>query len=428
MAVIKTVNSRASIGRAINYVTKDEKTEDKLITGKDCDPFHAIEDMKATKELYGKTGGSEYKHYVQSFAEGENVTPELAHKIANQWAEKEFKGYECLISTHIDKGHIHSHIIVNSVNFETGEKFRQSRKWLDLAKEHSDKICAEHGLSITEKGKTFEQSAREDMTAWSKDKYNLLEKADQGKSKSYVLECAKAVMDCKEQATSKEDFVRLMAEKGYQTDYPDKHKYVTFTDIDGQKVRNSNLEKTFHIPFGKEQLEHEFEQNARSREAERTIDPREAELYNTLHAIAYNESRAEQAYNAINERYGEGEVNGGNTFTGQPAEERSPHAERTRESTPRPSEAVRSITERVQSYSIEARNSFREHLQNLIGERRKSKSKIAETERSIDNLKSRGAAAEQSITRYSQQQSRTVDSIRELNEKLVKSQSRGISR
>lgn len=427
MAVIKAVNSRASIGKAINYVTKDEKTEDKLITGKDCDPFHAIEDMKTTKELYGKTGGREYKHYVQSFAEGENVSPELAHKIANQWAEKEFKGYECLVSTHIDKGHIHSHIIVNSVNFETGEKFRQSKKWLEIAKEHSDKLCLEHGLSITEKGKTFDGQQREDMTAWSKDKYNLLEKADQGKVKSYVLDCAKAVMDSKELATSKEDFVRLMAEKGYKTDYQDNHKYVTFTDIEGQKVRNSNLEKTFHIPFGKEQLEHEFTENARSREAERTAEPTD-ELYNTLHAIADNESRAEQAYNAINERYGEREVNGGDSFTRQPTEERSFNAERTGASTPKPSEAVRSITERVQSYSIEARNSFREHLQNLIGERRKSKSKVAESERNLDKLESRGASAEQTITKCSQQQSRTADRIGELNKELTKHQSRGISR
>lgn len=267
MAVVKAVNSRASIGRAVKYVTKDEKTEEKLITGKDCNPFTAIDDMKATKELWGKTGGREYKHYVQSFAEGENVTPELAHKIANEWAEKEFKGYECIIATHTDKGHIHSHVIVNSVNFETGEKFRQSTKWLEQAKEHSDRICAEHGLSITQKGKTFDGQDREDMTAYNKNKYNLIEKADQGKAKSYVYDTALAVMDSKEKATSKDEFIRLMLEKGYRTTWEDSKKHITFENPEGKKVRASNLEKTFRLPFGKESLLHEFEQNARSCEA-----------------------------------------------------------------------------------------------------------------------------------------------------------------
>lgn len=428
MAVIKAVNSRASIGRAVKYVTKDEKTEDKLITGKDCDPFHAIEDMKATKELWGKTGGREYKHYVQSFAEGENITPELAHKCACEWAEKEFKGYECLIATHTDKGHTHSHVIVNSVNFETGEKFRQSTKWLEQAKEHSDRICAEHGLTITEKGKTFDGQAREDMTAYSKDKYNLLEKADQGKAKSYVYDTALAVMDSKEQATSREDFVLKMAEKGYQTEWKDTKKHITFTDQEGHKVRASNLEKTFRIPFGKEQLEHEFEQNARSREAEPELSAEDRELYNTLHAIADRESRAEQAYNALNERYGEREDNGGYQNARQSAEERSPYAERTGASTPTPSETVRSITERVQSYSIEARSTFREHLQNLIRERGKSKSKLAEEKRRVAEIESRGASAEQKLIKLNTERSRTTDTIRELNERTVKHQSFSMER
>lgn len=424
MATIKAVHSRASIGKAVNYVTKEEKTESKLITGKDCDPFHAIEDMKHTKELWGKTGGRQYDHYVQSFHKDENITPEKAHEIACKWAEREFKGHEVLIATHTDRGHIHSHFIVNTVNFENGKKLHTSAKWLDNAKSHSDELCREYGLTITEKGKTFEGQQREDMTAWSKDKYNLLGKAEQGKVKSYVLDTAMAVMDSKEQATSRADFIRIMAERGYKTTWEDSKKHITFENQEGQKVRASNLEKTFKIPFGKEQLEHEFETNARTAEyTEPELSAEDRELYNTLHAIAEHESRAEQAYNAINERYGQREDNGGNPYTGQPAEERSSHAVRTGESTPRPSEAVRSITERVQTYSIEARNALREHLQNLVGERRKSKSKVTEAERNIAELKERGASAEQAITKLDTERSRTTDTIREINERSVKHQS-----
>ena len=67
MAVVKVVNSRASIGNAVNYITKKEKTEESLISGKDCSPNTAIEEMKITKQQWQKTDGRQYKHYVQSF-------------------------------------------------------------------------------------------------------------------------------------------------------------------------------------------------------------------------------------------------------------------------------------------------------------------------------------------------------------------------
>lgn len=148
MAVIKAVSSKASIGKAINYVTKEEKTEERLISGKDCNPNTAIEEMKMTKELYGKTEGRQYKHYIQSFSKSDDITPQKAHDIAREWAEKNFKGHEVVIATHKDKDHIHSHFIVNSVNFENGRKIQESRKDLKELKEQSDKICEREGLSV----------------------------------------------------------------------------------------------------------------------------------------------------------------------------------------------------------------------------------------------------------------------------------------
>ena len=120
MAVIKAVSSKAGIGHAIDYVTKKEKTEEKLVSGLHCEPETVKEEMQATKELWGKTDGRTYKHYVQSYHEDEEITPEQAHKNAVELAEhtKAWKGHEVLIATHIDKGHIHTHFIVNSVNYE----------------------------------------------------------------------------------------------------------------------------------------------------------------------------------------------------------------------------------------------------------------------------------------------------------------------
>jgi hypothetical protein len=273
MAVIKAVSSKAGIGQALDYVTKDEKTEKKLVSGLNCEPDTAKDEMQATKELWGKTEGRTYKHFVQSFAPEEKIEPEQAHCIACQMAAKrpEWKGFEVLIATHQDKDHIHSHFIVNSVSFENGHKLQQSRADLQNMKDMSDEICRQQGFHITEKGKTFSGDVREETVAWKKETYQLLKQAEQGKVKSYVQDIALAVLDCKETATSRETFIRLMNERGYGVDWQDSHKYITYTDLARKqagekacKIRNNKLEKYYNMDFGKEEMERGFTVNARS--------------------------------------------------------------------------------------------------------------------------------------------------------------------
>ena len=275
MAVIKAVSSKAGIGQALDYVTKDEKTEKKLVSGLNCEPDTAKDEMQATKELWGKTEGRTYKHFVQSFAPEEKIEPEQAHCIACQMAAErpEWKGFEVLIATHQDKDHIHSHFIVNSVSFENGHKLQQSRADLQNMKDMSDEICRQQGFHITEKGKTFSGDVREETVAWKKETYQLLKQAEQGKVKSYVQDIALAVLDCKETATSRETFIRLMNERGYGVDWQDSHKYITYTDLAREqagekacKIRDNKLEKYYNMDFGKEEMERGFTVNARSRQ------------------------------------------------------------------------------------------------------------------------------------------------------------------
>ena len=224
MAVIKAVSSKAGIGHAIDYVTKKEKTEEKLVSGLHCEPETVKEEMQATKELWGKTDGRTYKHYVQSYHEDEEITPEQAHKNAIELAEhtKAWKGHEVLIATHIDKGHIHTHFIVNSVNYENGHKLQWSKHDLKDLKERCNEQSREQGLHVPEKGKTFAGEAREETVAWSKDTYQLLKQAEQGKVKSYVQDIALAVLDCKETAISRQTFIRLMNERIHTAAIPGK--------------------------------------------------------------------------------------------------------------------------------------------------------------------------------------------------------------
>lgn len=274
MAIIKAVSSKSPIKTAITYVTNQEKTKQKLLSGYNLSSVETTyEEMQTIKELWNKTDGRTYKHYVQSFAPEEDITPEQAHQIAKDFAQQclLFRGFEVLIATHQDRKHIHTHFIVNSVSFEDGHKFQQKSTELQAMKDLSDKICLKYGLSLTHKGRTFKGEEQEETTAYSKEQYHLLKKAEQGEVKSYVQDIALAVLDCREQAVSREDFKQHMSERGYAVKWEDNLKYITFTDIERQRqgekkcsIRNNKLEKYYHMDFSKEEFQREFENNARS--------------------------------------------------------------------------------------------------------------------------------------------------------------------
>jgi len=258
LAIIKAINSRASIAKAINYITKDEKTDLKLITGKDCMPENAIDEMKAVKTQWRKELGRQYKHYVQSFNPQDNIKPEQAHELGLKWIEQErFKGYQVVIATHIDREHIHNHFIVNSVCFENGKKFSESKKDLQALKDYSNQLSKENGLTVPKKNEDI-------FTDFHMKKYQTInEKAIKGNMKSYVLEIGKAVNDCKGQAVNKRDFILKMDSKGYQVNWKANSKHVTFQDSENHRVRLANLQKTFKDNnFTKEMLENGFRNNA----------------------------------------------------------------------------------------------------------------------------------------------------------------------
>lgn len=258
MAIIKAINSKSSISKIINYVANKEKTTEELMYGKDCssEPEQAIEDMTMTKELYNKTDGRLYKHFVQSFKHEDNISPEEANKIAREWAEKVFKGHEVFIATHTDKKHVHNHFVVNSVNFENGKKLVYSNKELQKYKDISDRICEREGLSLAE---TKENT----LTSFNTQKYKALEKGAEGKYKSYMLELWKNVNSSMKIATSKEQFISLMNKKGYQVKWSDSRKYITYVPPKGRPIRDSNLAKTFkNEKLSKEGLLDEFRRNS----------------------------------------------------------------------------------------------------------------------------------------------------------------------
>lgn len=275
MAVIKAANSAAGLSRIIDYVTKDEKTEAKLVSGINCNPETVKDEMAATKLLWDKTGGRTYKHFIHSYHKDEKITPEQAHKNALELARntKAFEGFEMLVATHIDRDHIHTHIIVNSVNYEDGHKLRWSKGDLQNLKDRCNEQSRTQGMSVPVKGKTFEGAEREETVANKMSTYQLLKRAEKGEVKSYVQDIALAVLDCREIAENRQDFIQKMHERGYGVDWQDTHKYITFTDLARQqagekqcKIRNNKLEKYFNMDFSKVGLEHGFKSITRARE------------------------------------------------------------------------------------------------------------------------------------------------------------------
>ena len=255
MAVIKAINSRASIANAINYITKKEKTEEKLISGYNCRGVTALDEMKATKQAWNKTDGRQYKHFVQSFSPDENISFDEAHKIAAELVESwnKFKGYEVCYATHKDKNHIHTHIIVNSVSFENGKKFCYSKKELQDFKDLSDRILLKYDKSICKKNT--------EITTFNISEYKTLEKALSGKYESWILNIALAVNSAKQSAKSIDEFINLLSQKGIKTEWKDSRKYITFKDKDNNKVRDKRLTEIFKIQIGKEVLINEFQSN-----------------------------------------------------------------------------------------------------------------------------------------------------------------------
>ena len=149
MAITKILSKNMRLDRLVRYIQNPDKTDDAVFTYcQYCDPKDAARHMRATKERYGKTDGIQAFHIIQSFAPGE-ITPELAHELGIRFIREHLSDYEAVLGTHVDKGHIHNHIAINSVSFKTGKKYHSTaQSYYQQIRKISDRLCREHGLSV----------------------------------------------------------------------------------------------------------------------------------------------------------------------------------------------------------------------------------------------------------------------------------------
>ena len=237
MATVKFISdskmqSRAGLSFILNYCQRKEKTtlgDRKLVSGINCLPASCYEEFISTKLFYRKDSGRMFYHLLQSFSPDEAFTPETAHEIAVKFASEQFQGYEVLVATHVDKAHIHSHFIINSVNSDTGNKYHADKDEIQKLRNASDKLCLEYGLTVVE-------PVRREVKPMSAAEYRSADKCQ-----SWKVALAIAIDDAMQYAKSKENFIKIMEEQGYQVRWSDDRKCITYTTPDGKKCRDFKL-------------------------------------------------------------------------------------------------------------------------------------------------------------------------------------------
>ena len=184
-----------------------------------------------------------FYHMVQSFPKGAAIDPRAAHEAARRLAGY-FEGCEVLVCTHVDREHVHSHCIINSVNFETGRKVHMADEQIQELRIRNDQICEELGLP------KFQKDEQRQSRGMSNAEYYT---ADRGES--WKFELMRVIDECMRCAGDREEFLVLLRSEGYNATWTDGRKNITYTTPDGRKCRDSKLHMEKYL---KENMEAEF--------------------------------------------------------------------------------------------------------------------------------------------------------------------------
>ena len=258
MAITKIHPIKATLNLAIDYITDTKKTDEQiLVSTNKCHPVSAHTQFLKRREEQNTRGNVLARHLIQSFLPGE-TTPEIAHKIGLELCEKILKGeYEFILSTHIDKGHIHNHIIFNNVNMATGKCYQSNKRSYHQIRYQSDKLCKEYNLSvIDEYYERFRKKYKTNGKSWYEN-----EQAKNGSSWKSKLQfdIDRMIAQSKDWAT----FIQKMTELDYEIKYG---KHIAFKqngkarftraktigadyteDRIKERISESNIKKTFTV-------------------------------------------------------------------------------------------------------------------------------------------------------------------------------------
>ena len=232
-----------SVMRYVSQMSKTLWDGQQLVSGIGCQPETAFDEFLSTKLLHHKDGGVMFYHMVQSFPKSADIDPRMAHEVARRLAGY-FEGCEVLVCTHVDREHIHSHCIINSVNFETGRKVHRADEQIQELRVCNDQICEELGLP------KFQRDEQKHSRGMSNAEYYTALKGE-----SWKFELMRVIDDCMRYAGNREEFLALLRAEGYDATWTDSRKNITYVTPDGRKCRDSKLHMEKYL---KENMEAEF--------------------------------------------------------------------------------------------------------------------------------------------------------------------------
>ena len=234
-----------------DYAQNPDKTQQgELVSSYECSPLTVDEEFMLSKRQYELVTGRRQKSDViayqirQSFKPGE-ITAEEANKVGYELAMRFTKGkYAFIVATHTDREHIHSHCIINSVNFETGKKIHMADEQIQALRARNDAICEELGLP------KFQKDEQQKSSGMSNAEYYTASKGE-----SWKFELMRVIDECMRCAGNREEFLILLRSEGYDATWTDSRKNITYVTPDGRKCRDNKL----HIEkYLKENMEAEF--------------------------------------------------------------------------------------------------------------------------------------------------------------------------
>ena len=258
MAITKIHPIKTTLNMAIDYITNTKKTDEQLLVSTNkCHPASAHTQFLKRREEQNTRGNVLARHLIQSFLPGE-TTPEMAHQIGLELCKNVLKGeYEFILSTHIDKGHIHNHIIFNNVNMATGKCYQSNKRSYHQIRYQSDKLCKEHNLSvIDEYYERFKKKYKTNGKSWYENEQS--QKGNSWKSR-LQFDIDRMIKQSKDWV----EFIQKMTELSYEIKYG---KHIAFKqkgkerftrsrtigadyteDSINERILESNIKKTFPV-------------------------------------------------------------------------------------------------------------------------------------------------------------------------------------
>ncbi|HES5852340.1 TPA: relaxase/mobilization nuclease domain-containing protein [Streptococcus pyogenes] len=251
MAITKIHPIKSTLNLAISYIVNGEKTDEQiLVSTHKCHQETAHTQFLRTRNDAGTNGTVLARHLIQSFLPGE-TSPEMAHQIGLELCKKILKDeYEYVLSTHIDKGHIHNHIIFNNVNMVTGKCYQSNKKSYHQIRYQSDKLCKENNLSVIDE---FYESYKKKYKTNGKSWYEN-EQAKKGTSWKSRLQFD--IDRLIKQSKDWDEFIKKMAELGYEIKYG---KHIAFKQKNKARFTRS---KTIGEDYTEERLKERIAEKA----------------------------------------------------------------------------------------------------------------------------------------------------------------------